>query len=350
MNFHTHCVILVLFGLFIVSKTEVTNSQVHKTTSIKHIIQQARERESSSSSESKIESHRPIFLMHGLGDNEEAFTRAGSKSLYASLKKHLHPTRKIINIDLFSDEYSESWPLDQGTISGIYKNCFSAKHGDNSLVPLKKQVEGVADFIRETIEKENSTIFDNGYDLICHSQGGLICRGLIALTNHSVSTLISIASPQLGIFGNPLSDTTFRQDSFLGRAAHAFFYSKAVQNCISISNYWHDPDLENGHDEHNLFLPLINGQSSSSSSSIASASVSAGNTNSSSNGLYVVDYERKILNFTETRFYKNDTFGLKTLHRQNKFEYHVVPDVKHMEWLRNEQLFKTYMLPYLQML
>ena len=59
--------------------------------------------------------------------------------------------------------------------------------------------------VMETIENtiaEDPGAFANGFNLVCHSQGGVICRALIEhWDGHNVSTFVSLAGPQMGVQG-----------------------------------------------------------------------------------------------------------------------------------------------------
>lgn len=46
-------------------------------------------------------------------------------------------------------------------------------------------------------------------------------------------------------------------------------------------------------------------------------------------------------------FFKNDNFGLRTLHRLKKWTRHEVKDVAHSDWIRNQDVIDKYILPYL---
>jgi len=68
-----------------------------------------------------------------------------------------------------------------------------------SLTNMDIQARGVISFIEGEIKKEPSA-FANGINLICHSQGGLVCRGVVSLwANHPVKAFVSLAGPQQGV-------------------------------------------------------------------------------------------------------------------------------------------------------
>jgi len=92
----------------------------------------------------------------------------------------------------------------------------NAMEGEHSiLIPLARQIWGPAPYVdadghplmtvMETIENtiaEDPGAFANGFNLVCHSQGGVICRALIEhWDGHNVSTFVSLAGPQMGVQG-----------------------------------------------------------------------------------------------------------------------------------------------------
>ena len=70
-------------------------------------------------------------------------------------------------------------------------------HGRHSLAPMWDQVEAFGNVVRQ-ISRENP----GGVNLVCYSQGGLICRGIIeSMGDIDVSTFVSLSSPQGGQYG-----------------------------------------------------------------------------------------------------------------------------------------------------
>lgn len=72
--------------------------------------------------------------------------------------------------------------------------CYS---GWSSLLPLRRQVNKIGEQIIEI-----GAQFPNGINLVCHSQGGLICRAILQIyPNHNVRNFISLSAPQAGLCG-----------------------------------------------------------------------------------------------------------------------------------------------------
>ena len=98
--------------------------------------------------------------------------------------------------------------------------------------------------------------FQNGYVLVGHSQGGLLARTVVEMMpNHKVHTLISMASPQMGIFVTEETNidnwkewvpamwqswfaSLFEKDSTFTDTLTAAFHSSLGQS-FSIGNMWH---------------------------------------------------------------------------------------------------------------
>eukprot|EP00511_Aplanochytrium_stocchinoi_P006395 CAMPEP_0204825378 /NCGR_PEP_ID=MMETSP1346-20131115/3285_1 /ASSEMBLY_ACC=CAM_ASM_000771 /TAXON_ID=215587 /ORGANISM="Aplanochytrium stocchinoi, Strain GSBS06" /LENGTH=260 /DNA_ID=CAMNT_0051952999 /DNA_START=110 /DNA_END=889 /DNA_ORIENTATION=+ len=200
---------------------------------------------------------RPVFLFHGVGDNAGDFERHDlpfRPSFVDLLKSNGFAEDDIVNIPLFEDPYSRLWPFDIATISELLKQC--EEHGhilNKSLTPILKQVDGVSSFIRKTIKRDPAR-FRNGYDLVCHSQGGVICTGLVAhMSDGNFHSLISLAGPQLGVYFGKLSSEISMEISKLLYTTHA-------QKCASLANLWHDPDPNHGFMKTDYLPKLLSGK------------------------------------------------------------------------------------------
>ncbi|CDQ58058.1 unnamed protein product [Oncorhynchus mykiss] len=66
----------------------------------------------------------------------------------------------------------------------------------------------------------------HGVHLICFSQGGLICRGLLStLPDHNVQSFISLSSPQAGQYGDTEILTLFFPHYLKARVFHLCYSS-----------------------------------------------------------------------------------------------------------------------------
>lgn len=69
-----------------------------------------------------------------------------------------------------------------------------------SWVQLNYQVEHIASTINDIVSASPDD-FKDGYHLVCHSQGALICRCLTEyIDTHNIDTLVSMAGPQMGVY------------------------------------------------------------------------------------------------------------------------------------------------------
>jgi palmitoyl-protein thioesterase len=238
---------------------------------------------------------------------------------------------------------------------------------------LDVQVKHIAKHIRE-IATNNSY---DAYHLVCHSQGGLICRALVEdMDDHKVHTLVSLAGPQMGVYGPGFFD--FLQKIPLLRNItyediSVVAYSVPGQ-LISVANMWNDP-MHQGHFlSANNFLPLYNGLNDDAT----------GNARRKANflrlqkGVFLTgvgtkyspaDYDNGIeparsgvfdffkegtrwsdqvyVPMKEQTIYTEDTFGLKTLNEAGKLITQAVHGIGHHTWVDNETVVEQYILPHL---
>ncbi|TSN03394.1 Lysosomal thioesterase PPT2-A [Bagarius yarrelli] len=109
--------------------------------------------------------YRPVIIIHGLFDGPKQFINL------TSFINKTHPGTNVTTVDMYDDMAS--------------------------LKPLWKQVRGIKKVIEPIMEHAK-----DGVHLICFSQGGLVCRGLIAtLSKHNVHSLIFLSSPLSGQYG-----------------------------------------------------------------------------------------------------------------------------------------------------
>ncbi|RXN17027.1 lysosomal thioesterase PPT2 [Labeo rohita] len=123
-----------------------------------------------------------------------------------------------------------------------------------SLQPLWKQVEGFTEAIYPIMQ--NAV---DGVHLICYSQGGLVCRGILStLSDHNVHSFISLSSPQAGQYG----DTDYLKylfPQFVKSNLYHVCYT-AVGQKISICNYWNDPHHRDMYINSSDYLALLNNE------------------------------------------------------------------------------------------
>ena len=244
---------------------------------------------------------------------------------------------------------------DVATTLPLYENDASF------LTPLKKQVAGVADAIRALVAA-NATLYGDGYHLVCKSQGGLICRCVLeAMADHAVDTFVSLAGPQMGVYGtdffnsikvplleNATADTMWR-----------IAYTTLGQDLISDANMWRDPKHLPQYYEYDKFLPGYTDNATAAMKAnfvrLKSAVFCVGSGDPYDGG--IEPYQTAIFGFVDATgaitpmeqqpVYQSDTFGLQTLDESGRLNLTVVPGARHADWTGNEDLITTWVLPHL---
>ncbi|MEJ1271061.1 palmitoyl-protein thioesterase 2 [Cricetulus griseus] len=233
-------------------------------------------------------SYKPVIVVHGLFDSSYSFRHL------LDYINETHPGTVVTVLDLFD--------------------------GRESLRPLWEQVQGFREAVVPIMEKA-----PEGVHLICYSQGGLVCRALLSVTDeHNVDSFISLASPQMGQYGDTdylkwLFPTSMRSNLY------RICYSPWGQE-FSICNYWHDPHHDDLYLNASSFLALINGERDHPNATAwrknflrVGRLVLIGGPDdgvitpwqSSFFGFY--DANETVLEMEEQPVYLRDSFGLKTL-------------------------------------
>jgi palmitoyl-protein thioesterase len=112
----------------------------------------------------------------------------------------------------------------------------------------------------------NDTKLKHGFNLIGHSQGGLITRAYIERYNDPpVYNWVSWAGPQGGVFGVPdlnaycpVEDCPWLNILFDQLLIDNTWLSQEVQANIAFASYWHDPLDQAAFVSDNIFLADIN--------------------------------------------------------------------------------------------
>jgi palmitoyl-protein thioesterase len=306
------------------------------------------------STQSTSTQFRPIFFMHGIAEGYYSFDNV------VSWLQEARPGSLLFPIKLYRGDKS-------------YEN------------PLIKQLNGLIAEIRGIIGVHPEA-FDGGYDLVCHSQGAVLCRALCqVMDDHKVHTLISLAGPQMGVYGktwfkefDPAGALPqlpgFLPNVFESTAFHNFYtvsYTQQMQDSTSLANLWHDPLHEEAFLENNAFLPFVNG--------LIGEGVPAGmkaNFARLNKAVFLVgsfsdqDFDSKIglepwctgvfaffaagsgsgtpcVPMENQDFFIKDKFGLKSLHDAGRLHVQAVDGVRHGDWLKSEDVFSKYILPHL---
>ncbi|XP_046719111.1 lysosomal thioesterase PPT2-A-like isoform X2 [Silurus meridionalis] len=253
-----------------------------------------------------VDGYRPVVIVHGLFDGPKQFINL------TNFINKTHPGTSVTTIDLYDDMAS--------------------------LTPLWLQVSGFSKQIKSIMENAK-----DGIHLICFSQGGLVCRGIIAtLPKHNVHSLIFLSSPLSGQYGGCINDCVYK-----------LCYSVLGQQ-ISICNYWNDPHQREEYLSNNKYLPQINGEIYHSKLpewrehflGIKKLVLIGGPDDdvitpwqSSQFGFY--DSSETVVEMKHQDWYVRDVFGLKTLDSRGDVDQCVVSDVKHVFWHSNFTVYKT---------
>ena len=223
----------------------------------------------------------------------------------------------------------------------------------SSLTPLAKQVPQILEKVK-VIAAQYDKVIAVGY-----SQGGVIWRGMIeSWDDHNVDTFISIASPQHGIAGPPplLKKMVPYIDNFSRTPTfYLFVYSSLGQNLAPL-NYYLDPYHYERYLKHAEFFPRLNNEKGTDEEKARQKSnflrlrklVLVGGPDedalrpreSAQFGYYNERGNRDnvVIPMEETRFYKEDLFGLKSLDERGGVVMCTVKGPKHTEFrLRDDQ-------------
>ncbi|XP_069120180.1 lysosomal thioesterase PPT2-A-like [Argopecten irradians] len=265
--------------------------------------------------------YKPVIYMHGILASADEI-----KPLAGFIEK-FHPGTNVTTIDAFN--------------------------GYQSLQPLWTQVYKIQGMVLEIMKDH-----PKGVHLICFSQGGIICRGLLSVTRHNVDTFISLSSPQAGQYG----DTAYLRylfPHFIKEELYRYFYTSSGQHW-SVANYWHDPHHEELYRNQSVFLALLDNDTNSAQNTEYKKNflrlknlVLIGGPHdqvitpwqSSQFGFY--NGSEGILEMRQQRFYLQDSFGLRTLDQRKAIHTYTIPGIEHVMWYRDQKVFDCCIKPWL---
>ncbi|XP_017274961.1 lysosomal thioesterase PPT2 isoform X2 [Kryptolebias marmoratus] len=268
---------------------------------------------------------KPVIVVHGLFDSSEDF-----KALSVFINES-HPGTNVTVIDLF----------DRG----------------GSLQPMWKQVEGFKAAIYPIMQNAA-----DGVNLICYSQGGLVCRGILStLSDHNVHSFISLSAPQAGQYG----DTDYFKifPHFVKTNLYHLCYTGIGQH-ISICNYWNDPHHRDLYLNNSEYLALLNSERPNpNSTEMHESKESSWSTEWKKNFLRIqklvliggpddgvitpwqssqfgfYDDNETVVEMQHQDMYLKDVFGLKTLAARGDLILCSFPGIEHVKWHSNETVF-----------
>ncbi|NP_001296460.1 uncharacterized protein LOC406830 precursor [Danio rerio] len=265
---------------------------------------------------SAIMAYRPVIIIHGLFGGPKELTP------FVNFIKESHPGTSV-------------------TAPSLYEYAASVK-------PMWVQVEGFKKVIQPIMESA-----EDGVHLICYSQGGLICRGVLAtLPQHNAHSVIFLSSPLAGQYGvtRAISGVFPKLPK---SSLHNVCYTELGQK-TSFCSYWNDPHHREKYLNSSVFLAPLNGEVEHVNSTEwrnnflrIKTMVLIGGPNdgvilpwqSSMFGSY--DRNGKVIDMENQDFYVRDTFGLKTLKSQGVLWKCIIPRVKHNSWPSDPRVFQN---------
>lgn len=266
--------------------------------------------------------YKPVILVHGLLDGPGQFS-----TLINFISKS-HPGTRTITIDLYNDE--------------------------ESLQPLWKQVEGFTKAIHPIMQSS-----PDGVHLICYSQGGMICRGLLAtIDDHNVHSAIFLSAPMAGQYGGISSE--YWWSGIPKKMLYLFCYT-AIGQMVSVCNYWNDPYHQKLFLRGNTYLALLNGDRPHGNITtwkknflrIKKLVLIGGRDDGlispwQSSIFSFYDDKGTVVDMRNTDWYLKDVFGLKTLEQRRDLEQCVVDGVEHTQWPHAQKVYTNCMEKWLQ--
>lgn len=289
----------------------------------------------------------PIFMMHGMNG------RASWFSLVEMWIRQLDPE--------------------------VTMKSFPVYEGVSSLRNLWLQGDALARELRAMLESQPD-LYTNGYTLLCHSQGALLCRSVIQrMDDHRAHTLIALTGPQAGVFGVPSG--SFTSLPWVRNEVYHFAYTEGFQDHLSIANYWHDPRPMDAlffhpaaeYENRNTFLPVMNNDPlrETQGYNLAKNDTEAARYKSnllrlrravflgSSADDQIIPWDSAIFNFYGqwpgngtvplelTPLWTEDWLGLRALNESGRLVRKSIGGVCHDCWVRNESVFLQHVLRYL---
>lgn len=239
-------------------------------------------------------------------------------------------------------------------------DCYN---GAFSWSPMHPQVECLAGAI-ENIQEHYGV---EDYILMCHSQGALLCRAFLMMYEHKGAyRYLSLSGPHSGQYGIPEVDTYIPKvlRNLTVDACSALCYMNKFQETISFCQYWRDSRSFEKYIDSSAFLAPLNNESTNPSSeeyktnflSLQEKVILFGSNgdkvitpyNSAFFGFYKDGSDLHLDTMEHQKFYENDWFGLKTLNERGDLVMVNLDDVYHTDWIWDETVFTTHVLPYLE--
>ena len=278
--------------------------------------------------ESTEQQYVPIVLVHGA---------------FAS-DYDMQPTEQYIRKYMGNNVYIKNIRPPMGAVSSVGNIYSLIEH-------MRKQIE-------------NDPILQNGFNIVAHSQGGLVARYYLERYNNPrVLTYISWGTPHQGIFGMPGTiDDHFKWLDHLEDEAYNVLYSWSFQKFVSFAGYWHDTLHHDKYIKKSCFLPYINNEidhefadrfkenicSLKNMVLVASHHEDIVEPDCSCHfGFYKNGSNSEIVSLFESELYQQDSLGLKTLHESGRLHL-LYADCPHVYFQENENNFVENTLEFLK--
>ncbi|TYZ62318.1 hypothetical protein PybrP1_009482 [[Pythium] brassicae (nom. inval.)] len=229
----------------------------------------------------------PVVLMHGMGD---AAGNSGMQRIRDEVAKHL-------------DTYAMNVQIGS-SVSDDVRNSF--------FMTMDQQLEAFA----EAVGKDSRLA--GGFNAVGFSQGNLLIRGYIQRYNKPpVANFVSFHGPLAGLIGDAV-------------------YSDAIQSRLAQANYFRDPLRIKDFLAHAKFLPDLNNEKLPVNATYranfmtleslvlvrAEHDTQVFPKDSEWFGAYADgDAYKRVLGFNETKWYREDSFGLQSLDRAGKVHF-----------------------------
>jgi len=266
---------------------------------------------------------RPVVILHGILD---------SYATMQPLVDHItnaFPNASVVSLNVFNWFYS--------------------------VEDMWYQVDGVIQAMKDLPAE-----FDDGYTCIGFSQGTLVLRAVVeSWTDHKCHTLITLSGPLMGQFG----DTSYLRyffPNYTRDSLYEVFYFSEVQDHFSVADYWKDPFHLQLYLQVNTFLSYLNNDNMTGFKQEYKTNflklkqlVLVGGPDdgvitpwqSSQFGFF--DGDLNVVPMENQTIYRKDTFGLKTLHDDNRLFTCIQSGVEHTTWYSNAHVFDKCIKPFL---
>jgi palmitoyl-protein thioesterase len=207
---------------------------------------------------------------------------------------------------------------------------------------------------------QNDPLLRNGFDLVCHSQGNILCRGYISFFNNPpVRNYVSLSGPNAGYFGAPQFATQFQ---LAAHEASLLAYTQWGQKHVIPAAYWRDPSKLDAYLATSVLLPYMNNEIEHElfdqvrdnftglDNVVLLASPVDGVINpyqSAHFGFFADGQSSKVLPAEKFAWYKG--IGLDVMEAENRVHYRTC-EVEHVHFIHHDDGFECFQQTWLEFL